>query len=425
MTSYRLNNMSFTIKKEGDFAFKKTTSPIRFGTYSEIKTRDYEFQFNLNGEIKFIRGLHGNWPHPSEFLKRTDGNDWVFYSVGSVNGNKGVKDWMGEYYLPCLPYPSNSVLDFNPYTDNRILNALAAWSQLFGSLCEMQSNDKHTEIKKFLNLVTSKDENTLFDRAKKLHNIIGERVSVLPPDARHVDYNVIPLIIADGCRYHCKFCAVKSSKQLKVRSMENIRLQIQQLKDYYGQNLVNYKGLFIGNHDALAAESEVICTSAFEAARCFGMDKEHSIRPKLYLFGSVDSLINASDKLLEELNQLPFYTTINVGFESVDASTLADIKKPLVVSKIHTAFQKMLAINQEYTNVEITANFLLGDGFSKDHYQSLTGLLSQTPAPSNNKGAIYLSPLSGNHKNENLLESFLEIKKQSCLPTFIYLIQRL
>lgn len=41
------------------------------------------------------------------------------------------------------------------------------------------------------------------------------------------------------------------------------------------------------------------------------------------------------------------------------------------------------------------------------------------------KGAIYLSPLMNSPKRGQLLPAFFEIKRQSRLPTYIYLIQRL
>jgi len=180
MTSYRLNNLAITIEKEGAGRYTKASYPIRFGKYSEIKTSEYEFQFNLKGEIKFIRGLNVNWPHPSEWLKRTDGNDWVFYSVGSAGGHNGIFDCLGEYYLPCLPYPSNSVWEFNPFTDSNILKAFAAWSQLYASLSEMRRDDLPSKIKDFLSLVSNNDENALHQQVQKLHAIVGGRVSVLP-----------------------------------------------------------------------------------------------------------------------------------------------------------------------------------------------------------------------------------------------------
>ena len=94
------NSFSINAEIEGRGNIAKASFPLRYGKYSEIKTSEYEFRFNLNGEIKFIRGLNVNWPHPAEQLKRTDGNDWVYYSVGDKSGEDGLISWMGEYYLP-------------------------------------------------------------------------------------------------------------------------------------------------------------------------------------------------------------------------------------------------------------------------------------------------------------------------------------
>jgi radical SAM superfamily enzyme YgiQ (UPF0313 family) len=232
-------------------------------------------------------------------------------------------------------------------------------------------------------------------------------------------------MIADGCLYHCKFCCVKSAQQFQARSKTNILEQIRQLKIFYGRNLENYNALFLGNHDALAAGEELICMAASESIKAFGFGTSTSKTPRLFMFGSVDSLLRSGNGLFEKLDCLPFYTYINIGFESVDAPTLAFIHKPLDTSKVRDAFQKMLKINSTYPNIEITANFLLGEQLSPDHYQSLSELLRNASVPPRGKGSVYLSPLKDSPKKRELLPKFFEIKKQSRLPSFIYLIQRL
>lgn len=425
MPSYSLNNMAITTEKDGYSNFTKRSYPIRFGEYTEIRSSDYEFHFNLKGEIKFIRGLGGKWPHPSEWLKRSDGNDWAFYSVGSVNGYKGVFNWLGEYYLPCLTYSSNAIWEFNPFSDMNIMQAFAAWSQLYANLRQMNLDGTPSDIKDFLNLIARNDETALYEESKKLHSIIGSRLSVLPPDARHSDYEVIPIIIADGCLYHCDFCSVKSQMRFQRRTRDDIRRQIQDLKTFYGRNVGAYNAVFLGNHDALAAGEELILTTLSEAVDAFGFNKAAPEKPKLYLFGSVDSFLKAGDNLLNEINRSPFYTYINLGFESVDPSTLAMIKKPLDASKIRDAFGKMLDVNRNYEHVDVTANFLLGEDFPIDHINAVIELLSDVKDVPKNKGTVYLSPLLNSRNRLGLLQSFFDIQKQSKPPAYIYLIQRL
>ena len=332
MKSYRLSQLDVTVEKEGANRFTKASYPVRYGRFSEIKTPEYLFQFNLNGEIKTIRGLTRNWPHPAEWLKRTDANDWVFYSAGGYNG---IIDLLGEYYLPCLCYPSNSVWKYNPFTDPNIQKALTAWSQLRVNLSTVITNGIPAKIKDFLSLISQHDANTLRMKSEKLHRIIGGEVSVLPPDTRHVDYEVIPLMITDGCLYHCEFCCIKSRQSFHPRSKDNVLQQIRQLRIFYGANLGNYNAVFLGNHDALGAKQEDICMTAGEAYEAFGFEKSRLKNPTLFLFGSVDFLLNAGNNLLDTLNQIPMYTYINIGFESADAATLSRINKPHSESAAH------------------------------------------------------------------------------------------
>jgi hypothetical protein len=420
-----LNNLSISVEKQDPAKISKASFPLRYGKYSEIKTSEYEFRFNLNGEIKFIRGLNTNWPHPAEQLKRTDGNDWVYYSVGDQSGKNGIISWLGEYYLPCLPYPSNSIWEVDYNSNPKIMNAFAAWSQLYANLYGVRKTGLHPKAKDLISLILKNDDRVLYERSQQLNAIIGGRVSVLPPDTRHIDYEIIPLMIADGCLYHCKFCCVKSAQQFKARSRDDILEQIRQLKAFYGRNLENYNALYLGNHDALNAGDELICLAASEAFKTFSISDKRKITPMLFLFGSVNSLLKSEIRLFEKLNHLPFYTYINIGFESIDEPTLKFIGKPVDESKVFEAFQKILDVNAAFTNIEITGNFLMGETLLPKHYQSLAELLRNASVPSNGKGAIYLSPLKDSPKKRELLPQFYEIKSQSQIPVYIYLIQRL
>jgi hypothetical protein len=420
--SFRMDNLEVTVDRQGADRFTKASYPVRYGRFCEIKTADYLFEYNLNGEIKTIRGLNSNWPHPAEWLKRTDANDWVFYSAGRYHR---LFSFLGEYYLPCLSYPSNSPWKYNPFDDLTVQKALAAGSRLEVDLRPILANGAPFKIKDFLIRILSHDTTTLSLKSKKLHQIIGGPVSVLPPDTRHVDYEVIPLMVADGCLYHCGFCCVKSHRSFRRRPEANIRRQIRRLKAFYGANLSNYNALFVGNHDALAAGWESIGMAAIEAYEAFDFEHSHLKNPALFLFGSADSLLAAGGKLFEALNRIPFYTYINIGLESADTATLSHINKPLEPAKVKDAFLKILDINRRYLNIEITANFLLGNRLAPGHYAALIELIRSGLDRFYSKGAIYLSPLNTSRTRAALLRRFVEIKNKSRLPAYLYLIQRL
>jgi tRNA A37 methylthiotransferase MiaB len=78
-------------------------------------------------------------------------------------------------------------------------------------------------LKDVLSRVVENDARALKLRSKRLHRLIGRRVTVLPPDTRHVDYEVIPLMVADGCLYKCGFCRVKSGQDFAPRAREDIQ----------------------------------------------------------------------------------------------------------------------------------------------------------------------------------------------------------
>lgn len=425
MDFFQQPRLMISVEKKGKGPLAKQTFPRRPWQYSEIRTPGFEFCFNMNGEIISIRGLTPDWPHPAEHFKRTAGNDWVYYTVGDKSGSDGVVSWMGEYYLPCLPYVSNPVWDAKCFSNPAVMRALAEWSQLYGNLYMADSKGLYPKAKDLIKQILANDDQTLHERSQRLNQIIGGRISVLPPDTRHVNYDIIPVNIADGCLYHCKFCCVKSDQKFKKRSKERVLEQITALKDHFGPDRSNYHALFIGNHDAVAAGDDLICFAAEQAYEAFGFRKRMKQDPFLYLFGSVGSFLGAGETFFERLNELPFYTYINIGFESIDSNTLAGIGKPVTVEQVKGAFQKMMEINAGYNRMEVTGNFIMGENLPADHHVSLEELLKNAEVKNKSKGAIYLSPLKDSPNKRELLPQFYKLKEESRLPVFIYLIQRL
>ena len=427
MESYQLGHLSIVLDQEGAHEFLKVSYPIRYGRFSEIRTPDHIFQFNLNGEIKYLQGRPQSSPHPEEWLKRTVGNDWIYYSAGDY---RGVYDLFGEYYFPCLSYPSNSILGDRPFDDRTVKSAMRSWPRLRAETARLISNRIPRELKDFLIRVNQSDARSLRLKSRQFHRLIGGTVTVLPPDSRHVDYEVIPIIVADGCLYHCGFCRVKSGQDFAPRSRDDILEQIGNLKRFYGRDLHNYNAIFLGHHDALGAGRELLEFVATRAYEVLDFERSHLKEARLFLFGSPDSMLHSDASLFDCLNRLPFSTYINIGLESADAATLRALKKPVPVEKVRDAFERMMEINRTYERIEVTANFVLGGDLPPSHLPSLSELTRGKLARFYRKGGIYLSPLVGNgsengRSTREMLREFRKLKSQSSLPTFVYLIQRL
>jgi hypothetical protein len=75
--------------------------------------------------------------------------------------------------------------------------------------------------------------------------------------------------------------------------------------------------------------------------------------------------------------------------------------------------------------LEITVNFILGNGLPPGHYRSIIELARNRLVGFYSKGGIYLSPLMSDHGCKELLQMFVKIKNMSRLPVYLYLIQRL
>jgi radical SAM superfamily enzyme YgiQ (UPF0313 family) len=427
MESYQFGGFSIILDKEGDRNYSKVSYPIRYGRFAEIKTSDVILQFSLNGEIKYIQGRPPRWPHPGEWLKRTVGNDWIYYSAGDY---KDVYDLFGEYYFPCLPYPSNSLLGGNPFNDPAVESAMRSWQKSERVIKGLILRDIPHSLRDFLIRVAENDAKTLVLRSRELYRFIGGQVTVLPPDTRHVDYEVIPVVVADGCLYHCGFCRVKTGQDYLPRTRENILDQIKNLKRFYARDLPNYNAIFLGQHDALRAGQGLLEFAAINAYELFEFERSYMKESRLFLFGSADSMIHSEEALFESLNSLPFSTYLNIGLESADPATLAALKKPVGVETVRDAFARMLDVNRRYERIEVTANFVLGEDLPPSHLTSFLELTQNGLDRFYNKGSIYLSPLMNGEvqdggRRRELLRRFNKVKMHSRLPTFLYLIQRL
>lgn len=422
METYLLDDLHITPEKQGADKYIKISFPFRYGKFSEIKSGNYTFQFNLNGEIKTIQGRGEGWLDASEWLKRSAGNDWTYFAAG---GYTGAYDFTGEYYVPCLPYDSNGIFGHNRFQSPEVKNAFSAWHKLIGRLSAIDKTGLPDTEAGIIDRILKMNPEALNHRAQQLHDIIGGRVSVLPPDTRHVEYDVIPLTIADGCLYNCGFCRVKSGNGFKRREKKDILDQIHNLKRLYDKDIVNYNSVFLGQHDALFAGTDIIEFAARQSYEILGLENSVIKQPKLFLFGSVDSIFRADEALFRMLNSLPFETFINIGLESADPETLSQIEKPLNREKVTKAFDLMMSINKNYSKIEISANFLYGANLPDTHMPSILDLTRNRLDHFHSKGTIYFSPLENIGSIQEVKNRFTEFKTLCRLPVFIYLIQRL
>ncbi len=149
--------------------------PVHCGNYGELETDEFIFHFNLNNEIIRAKKKGDNWSHPHEWLKRTIGNDWVYYSTG---GYTGVFDATGEYYLPNFTYPTNNILGGNPFLLPQVLDLTDNWYSMLQELQDSVSPISKSpydskSLQHSLDIFLPHTPQTLEKKAEKLFEIIG------------------------------------------------------------------------------------------------------------------------------------------------------------------------------------------------------------------------------------------------------------
>ncbi|OQY52872.1 MAG: radical SAM domain-containing protein [Desulfobacteraceae bacterium 4572_89] len=419
--SFKDKNISIEINCKGAREYTKMSFPVKYGMFSRLETHDEIFEFNLNHELKHVKSKTKAWLHPSEWLKRTMGNDWVYYSSG---GYAGVYESIGEYYLPNLMYQTNSLLGGKPFEEREVDRLSNTWQKI---LSKIHGDGKKMPemVSQWIDRVKQVNPKDLELKAEKLFDISGARTTVMPPDARHSDYDIIPITIADGCLYKCKFCKIKNKKVFNPRSKQDIDNQIISLKALYANDIINYNAIFLGEHDALNAPMDLILYAAQAAYDEFEFKKGYMKKPMLYMFGSVDALLGADPRLFDRLNSLPFHTCINIGLESADDQTLSLIGKPITAKNVNQSFSLIQAINQKFHRIEMTCNFVMDRDLPDSHYPSMLELVRGSINHTRPKGSVYLSPLQFGQPSREILFDFYHLKTQSRLPMFLYIIQRL
>jgi radical SAM superfamily enzyme YgiQ (UPF0313 family) len=222
-------------------------------------------------------------------------------------------------------------------------------------------------------------------------------------------------------------CALKSPKDFSLRSESNIKEQVKNLKNFYGEDISNYNSLFLAQHDALNGGVELIEWAALYAYEAFNFKKSYMQGANLFLFGSVGSFLKANDDFFKRLDRLPFNTYINIGLESADKETLSCIKKRITPHDVERSFVRMLEVNSRFENIEVTSNFLYSNSLPDGHYRSIFDMADKHIHKRQGRGTLYFSPLLENDEDEirGTKRKFYNIKRMFRMPCYLYLIQRL
>ena len=403
----------------------KYTFPVYYGMPVILRRQRHEFHFNQLGQVRRIYCHARYWPNAQETLKRTIANDWIFMSTF---GYEGSYDLMKSHYVPLTGYHDSALFtdDEQPLDSPYVAKALRKFDDLILRVRELvDDGTAEGRAAEFFKRVAVHDREMLMRVTQLLHEIGRGSLPVLPPDTIDVEYEVLPVMISDGCTGGCTFCKFNNKLEFRVRDEDNIREQIIALRDYFGPELMNYNSVVLGQNDALASGRDTLEYAARMAYDELKLAESWHNGSNLYLFGGVPTLLETGEDVFRMFNELPYSNIfVNIGLESPHEPTLDFLGKPQTRRDVLSAFKKLQRINMAYSKMNISCNFMIGDDLPREHIEGVRELLGSVETRML-KGTAFISPLEGHSSHRLTRNDFTKIKIAARMPVYLYLVQRL
>lgn len=252
------------------------------------------------------------------------------------------------------------------------------------------SGTRATHLLKSLLAYNSK---SLGDDESAFHNIYHP-IGILPPD----QYLSLVIQVAEGCSWNrCAFCHFYRDRAARVRSEEEIRSHIGQVKQYFGASLPRRCSIFLGDANAMDAPADLLVRTCEELARVF----PEQARPQedgiggIYCFGEVRRILQWTPEELKELNRAGM-RRIYIGVETGDDSLRKWAHKPGTADDVRQAVQRLKA-----AGLSVGLVTLLGLGGRENgdvHTEATSALL--TGLPLDPRDMIYFSPLQAERESD-------------------------
>lgn len=205
-------------------------------------------------------------------------------------------------------------------------------------------------------------------------------VGVLPPDR----YRSLIIQLTEGCAFNaCLFCALYKGQPHRVKPVAEIRGHVRAVKDFVGSGVVDRRGVFLGEANALCAPQSTLL-AAFDVLEAELPRLVHGKGPSRGVSAFVDAFTDWKSEL--ELRALGArgLTRIFVGVESGDAPTLAALGKRLRESAVRMVVERAKAAG-------LSVGLTLLVGLGPRHVDASAALVGSLPLDT--ADVVYLSPL--------------------------------
>ncbi len=206
-------------------------------------------------------------------------------------------------------------------------------------------------------------------------------VGVLPPDR----YRSLIVQLTEGCAFNgCLFCALYKGQPHRVKPVEEIARHVRAVKDFVGSGVVERRGVFLGEANALCAPQATLL-GALDVLEAELPQLVHGTGPSRGVSAFIDAFTEWKSEL--ELRALVArgLTRIFLGVESGDERTLGVLGKPSRESAVRVVVERAKA-----SGLSLGLTLLVGLG--PEHVDASAALVSSLPL--DDSDVVYLSPLS-------------------------------
>ena len=225
---------------------------------------------------------------------------------------------------------------------------------------------QYPSLKKYV-----KDYSFLETRGKRLREIYGGKIPIVPPDR----YFSLYIKISEGCPWNkCSFCNLYKDRTYMPLKIEKIKEEVDALKSFFRNSMPAMNGIFLGDANAVSMNF-----SELEEVLLY-LGKE--FRMPFYAFSDAFTtpLRNTNFYRLHELGMRRIY----IGIESGNPDILKMLNKKMELDVAREFIGKI-------RDAGINVGIIVMSGFGEDHVKSTVDFLGSIEY---SKGDIvYISPV--------------------------------
>ncbi|RPJ56560.1 MAG: radical SAM protein [Acidobacteria bacterium] len=227
-------------------------------------------------------------------------------------------------------------------------------------------------------------------------------VSVLPPD----QYMALVVQLTHGCPYNqCTFCDLYQDRDYEVKSVDELREWLAQLKQFFGRALGMRKGVFLGDGNCLAMPAGrllpllKIVNSEFSGASVLAKGMFSFADTRAILHKSTDQLTSIANAGLKR---------VYLGLETGSPELLSFLNKPGTPDDQVESVKRL-----KEAGLQVGVIFMTGIGghqFAGDHVRKTIDLIQSLPLGSGD--LVYLSrfyPIPGTPYAEEVIQGRMDL----------------